>query len=263
METNYSSIVCCPKCRHELYFFKNDDEGPDGSGAWICRDCGKVFHNQDGFIQFINDDDVFRLTKREEIMRSIYARFYTPLTNWMFIPCGGVRKARQEVLEHLEMKPGDLVLETGIGTGDNIPYLNGMIDGCPYFGLDNQVIMLKNCCRNSHKWKQPVFLYRANAEELPFRDNSFDVVFHLGAINLFKDKKQAIDEMIRVAKPGTRIVIADESEKASKLFAILVGRHEPVVPPVHLVPEEMQELSLKNIWNDYGYLITFRKPPIK
>jgi ubiquinone/menaquinone biosynthesis C-methylase UbiE len=178
----------------------------------------------------------------------------------MFLPCGGECNARQEVLENLEINPDSLVLETGIGIGDNISYLNGILNGRPYYGLDNQNIMLHKCIMNSNKWKQPVKLYRANAEELPFKDNSFDVVFHLGAINLFRDKKSAIDEMIRVAKPGTRIVIADESEKASRLFAIFVGHHDPVVPPVDLIPGTMLEINLKSIWKDYGYLITFRKP---
>ena len=260
METQYSDVICCPKCKHELYFIRDEEPSANFREIWECRHCRTIYPGSEGFIQFITNEEVFRLSRREEVMRAIYARFYTPLTNLMFIPCGGVKKARHEVLEHLEMKPGDLVLETGIGTGDNIPYLNGMKDGCPYYGLDNQVIMLRNCTKNSHKWKQPVHLYRANAEELPFKDCCFDVVFHLGAINLFKDKKSAIQEMIRVAKPGTRIVIADESEKASKLFAIFVGKHDPVVPPIHLIPGHMQEINLKSIWNDYGYLITFRKP---
>ena len=260
MKSIYPDIICCPKCKHELQYRKPGTASQHESPVWKCSFCGECYPDLDGYIQFIHDEDVFRSSRREEFMRAVYARFYTPLTNMMFIPCGGVKKARHEVLSQLEMKPGDTVLETGIGTGDNIPYLNGYIVGCPFFGLDNQTIMLKNCLKNSHKWEQPVRLYRANAEELPFKDNSFDVVFHLGAINLFEDKKSAIDEMIRVAKPGIKIVIADESEKASKLFAIFVGKHDPVVPPIDLVPSGMQEITLKSIWNDYGYLITFRKP---
>jgi len=100
----------------------------------------------------------------------------------------------------------------------------------------------------------------AGAMPRPQMLEGVDVVFHLGAINLFRDKKSAIDEMIRVARPGTRIVIADESEKASRLFAIFVGHHDPVVPPVDLIPANMLEVNLKSIWNEYGYLITFRKP---
>jgi hypothetical protein len=63
-----------------------------------------------------------------------------------------------------------------------------------------------------------------------------------------------------VAKPGTRIVLADETEKATRLFAIFVGKHEPIVPPVDLIPGSMQQIKLEIIWKGYGYLITFRKP---
>jgi ubiquinone/menaquinone biosynthesis C-methylase UbiE len=211
-------------------------------------------------IHFIRDHEVFQRSRREEVARNWYARAYTPLTNIMFLPCGGAYQARKEVLDQLELKPGDKVLETGIGTGDNIPQLNSKLDGCRIYGLDNQVVMLKKCAKNCKRWHSDIRLYRANAEELPFKDNSFDVVFHLGAINLFRDKKQAIDEMIRVARPGTKIVIADESEKATRWLALFVGKNEPVVPPVDLVDRRMLDIRLEEIWKGYGYLITFRKP---
>jgi ubiquinone/menaquinone biosynthesis C-methylase UbiE/ribosomal protein L37AE/L43A len=255
-----SELICCPKCKKELRYSGQENASPELSGVWQCQYCGNKYSEYEGYINFAGEREVFRCSERERFARSIYARYYTPLTNLMFLPCGGVNKARKEVLENLEIRPGSTVLETGIGTGDNIPFLNCRLEGCLFYGLDNQQFMLRKCARNSDKWKLPVKLYRANAEELPFKDNSFDVVFHLGAINLFKDKKQAIDEMVRVARSGTRIVIADETEKASRLMAIFVGRHEPVVPPVGLVPETMQEIELKTIWNGYGYLITFRKP---
>jgi ubiquinone/menaquinone biosynthesis C-methylase UbiE/uncharacterized protein YbaR (Trm112 family) len=259
-ETNISEIICCPKCKLGLHFKEQERAFSKRRGIWKCQCCGKEYPDSEGIIEFIRDEEVFRSSRRESIMRSIYAHLYTPLTNLMFLPCGGVRNARLEVLKNLEMGPRSIVLETGVGTGDNIPYLKSMTGGCQIYCLDNQLIMLRKCARNSKKWKQPVRLYRANAEELPFKDNYFDVVFHVGAINLFENKKKAIEEMIRVAKPGTRIVIADETEKASKLFAIFIGRHEPVVAPIDLVPESMLEINLQNIWNDYGYLILFRKP---
>jgi ubiquinone/menaquinone biosynthesis C-methylase UbiE len=85
-------------------------------------------------------------------------------------------------------------------------------------------------------------------------------VFHLGAINLFPDKGRAIEEMIRVAKPGTRIVIADETDKAARLFNVFTGANDKVTPPVDLIPVNMINKSLEIIWRGYGYLIQFTKP---
>jgi len=260
MKSQPAEILCCPKCKNELHFKGEEITDAHLSCGLFCPECSSEFKVNEGFIHFIREDEVFRFSKREEFFRSVYASLYTPVTNLMFLPCGGTKNARREVLENLEIKTGSSILETGIGTGDNILFLKDRLNGCLYYGLDNQLRMLRTCARNLYKWNRLANLYRANAEQLPFKDNSFDVVFHLGAINLFQGKKQAIDEMIRVAKPGTRIVIADETEKASRLFAIFVGKHEPIVPPVDLVPMEMQEIKLEIIWKDYGYLITFRKP---
>jgi hypothetical protein len=70
--------------------------------------------------------------------------------------------------------------------------------------------------------------------------------------------------MIRVARPGSKIVIADENEKADKLRdkllipRILFGKREEVVPPIDFVPKTMTDIGLNTIWNGLGYCIEFR-----
>jgi len=63
------------------------------------------------------------------------------------------------------------------------------------------------------RWQRHAQLFQGEAERLPFRDAVFDCVFHVGGINFFSDKERAITEMIRAAKPGTKLVIVDETEK--------------------------------------------------
>lgn len=255
-------ILCCPACHAQLILTKIHDSQPTDECFLSCVHCNMSFKNENKFIDFLGEEDVVHFSKRFEIFRTFYNKFYTPLTNMMFIPCGGVKKARQEVIGAIEMFPGASVLETGIGPGDNIRILNKLFPGCSFYGIDIQKRMLKKCSINLCKCKLDVCLYNATAEKLPFNDNSFDIVFHLGAINLFKDKKCAIQEMIRVAKPATKIVIADETQKAVRLFKIFIGDQPKVVPPIDLVPGEMQEIKLSTIWKGFGYRIEFRKPVV-
>jgi ubiquinone/menaquinone biosynthesis C-methylase UbiE/uncharacterized protein YbaR (Trm112 family) len=253
-------ILCCPHCLGSLKFNGSMEKEEFQSGLLTCSKCGRRYPVTDGMINFVLPGEEQRFSKRFELMRSLYNSFYTPLTNLMFVPCGGYRKARHEVLDRLEIKPGCQVLETGIGTGDNLPFLNGYMRRCGYVGIDIQQRMLNTCIRNLDRYQVKAGLMVANAERLPFRDQSFDVVFHLGAINLFTDKRRAILEMIRVARKGSRIVIADETEKAARLLNLFVGTREPIVPPLDLIPETMHEIRLETIWNGYGYLIEFRVP---
>jgi ubiquinone/menaquinone biosynthesis C-methylase UbiE len=111
-------------------------------------------------------------------------------------------------------------------------------------------------------------LFLGNAEDLPFANDSFDVVFHVGGINFFNDRAKAILEMIRVAKPGSRILIADETEKHVKgtyeripiTSGYFKNRQETVAAPVDLVPPAMQEINLEILRDGQFYALTFRKP---
>jgi ubiquinone/menaquinone biosynthesis C-methylase UbiE len=168
-------------------------------------------------------------------------------------------------LRWLEVRPGDSVLETSVGTGLNFKYLPR---GARLSGLDLSLEMLTSCQANLRRWAREADLFLGNAEELPFADNSFDVVFHTGGINFFNDRARAIREMIRVAKPGSRILIADETEEHVKATYERVpvtslffrNRAAPVQAPVELVPPEMQEIHLETLWRGRFYALTFRKP---
>jgi ubiquinone/menaquinone biosynthesis C-methylase UbiE len=165
----------------------------------------------------------------------------------------------------LDVKPGDSVLETSVGTGLNFKHLP---QGVKLSGLDLSPEMLANCQINLRRWQMNADLYLCNAESLPFADSSFDVVFHVGGINFFNDRAKAIREMIRVARPGSLLLIADETEKHVKevyergLGGFYKHRKAPVSAPIDLVPPEMQDVHLESLKSGMFYALTFRKPAL-
>jgi ubiquinone/menaquinone biosynthesis C-methylase UbiE len=54
-----------------------------------------------------------------------------------------------------------------------------------------------------------VLLQEANAESLPFVDESFDIVFCRSSLHHFADARQAVREMFRVCRIGGRVVLMD------------------------------------------------------
>jgi len=172
-----------------------------------------------------------------------------------------------EITKNFGIKEGDMVLETSIGTGRNMKYLPKNIQ---YYGIDINKAMLKKCMENMIKKKRKIELYLGNAEFLPFKDETFDCVFHIGGINFFNDRRRAIEEMIRVAKPGAKITIGDEMEKtikdhyekmpeARKSYKLSEIEKSRVVAPIDLVPFEMKDITVKN-FKDFFYILAFRKP---
>jgi ubiquinone/menaquinone biosynthesis C-methylase UbiE len=165
----------------------------------------------------------------------------------------------------LQVKPGDSVLETSVGTGLNFKYLPR---GTKISGLDLSLEMLANCQNNLRRWKKDADLYLGNAESLPFADSSFDVVFTCGGFNFFSDRPKALGEMIRVAKPGGHLMIEDETEEYVKsayekipyTSSFYGDRKQPVTVPIDLVPPEMEDIRVELLKNGKFYAITFRKP---
>lgn len=171
---------------------------------------------------------------------------------------------RKDLLSDLSIKEDDKVLETSIGAGANIPALTNKAH---YFGVDISIEMLRACQSYSLIKPYDLHLIHANAEYLPFKDESFDVVFHFGGINFFNDIPQAIKEMIRVAKPGALIMIGDETQNhidswyckipfVKKFFKNM----PPISPPIGHIPQEMVNINMGYKWNDSMYVITFHKP---
>ncbi len=172
---------------------------------------------------------------------------------------------RWDFLQELEVTSNSNVLEVSVGTADNLRYLR---DDINFLGLDISWNMLRRARRNVRRWGLAADFVQGEAERLPFRNAVFDVVFHVGGINFFDDPGQAMVEMCRVAAPGTKIVIVDETERVvQRLYERLPllrqhfrGRSTPVTPPVNLVPRGMLDIRCREEFKGRLYCLTFRTP---
>jgi ubiquinone/menaquinone biosynthesis C-methylase UbiE len=229
---------------------------------------GERFPIRNGIPVFLKPEDVTGSNRKYNQLYEIIGGFYDSSQKFMSaLLYGGRDHIFNSYLRFLEIKPGDSVLETSVGTGLNYRYLPHDVK---LFGLDLSAEMLANCQANLRRWDMEAELFHGNAESLPFSDNSFEVVFHAGGINFFNDKAKALREMIRVAKPGSLILIADETEQHVKdsyekipvTSSYFKNRKETVFAPIDLVPPEMQQVHLETVWEGRFYVLTFRKPSL-
>jgi ubiquinone/menaquinone biosynthesis C-methylase UbiE len=257
------NILACPECQGVLTIASHAE-----NAGYFCPACQRHYPVVDGIPLFVQPEALTGLNRRFSQIYDWASWVYRLFSRIAFAYIGmKEERGRREITDRLEPK-GGRVLEVSIGPGVNLPYLVGRPDVGEIYGLDISPGQLNRCREYiaHHGWD--VQLQLGNAEQLPYFDNTFEAVFHVGGINFFNDKKKAIEEMIRVAKPGARILIADEHEKGAQGYEKLFpgfGRHfegkrEIIVPPLDLVPEAMLEKRLFDIWKGWFYCIEFRKP---
>jgi SAM-dependent methyltransferase len=107
---------------------------------------------------------------------------------------------------------GETVLDIGCGAGVDTVVAAKMVgpEG-RVIGIDMTPGMLARARKNLQGTSiQNVSFHRASAEDLPFPDESFDVVISNGVFNLIPDKARALEEVFRVLKPHGRMMIADQ-----------------------------------------------------
>ena len=238
----------------------------EGGDEIMVSEANERFPIRNGIPAFVNPEEITGANRKYNMLYETIAGFYDDTQRVGSALIGMDRDAYvRSYLNRLEVRPDDRVLETSVGTGLNFKYLPR---SAHFSGLDLSTEMLARCQDNLRRWRMDADLYLGNAEFLPFTDNSFDVVFHVGGINFFSDRERAIREMIRVAKPDSLLLIADETEehvrkayeKMPYTQEFYKNRNAVVSAPVDLLPPGMEEIHVETVWGNRFYALTFRKP---
>jgi arsenite methyltransferase len=107
---------------------------------------------------------------------------------------------------------GESVLDVGCGGGvDTLVAAMLVGPGGKAIGIDLIPEMVARARENVGKTPlKNVSFQKSSPEEMPFPDESFDVVISNGAFNLVIDKAKALREVFRVLKPRGRLMMADQ-----------------------------------------------------
>jgi len=175
-------------------------------------------------------------------------------------------KERRKAVARLELSPRTRVLEVSCGTGSNLPLLReGVGEHGLVAGLDISAGMLNRCRRKLRGKRVRARLLLGDAARLPFREGSFDAVFHHGGIAEFPDKRAAMGEMARVVRPGGKVVICDAGlppDRPARWINRQLLKLQPAYaapPPVKLLPPKAQKVQVSWIRGDAWYMIEFVK----
>lgn len=251
------------------------DLTPSGE-TLVCDRCAQVYPIRDGVLVVKDQHAADNAIARDFYNSPLWPKFR--FWEWFFFLCnGGERKSRNVILKHLPKEPGLKLLDVAIGDG---VYVKWLPEDWSIVGIDVSTFQLSNNLKRNEG--RDLRLILGEAEQLPFRDESFDSVLSIGGFNHFHDPEGALREMVRVVKPGSTIVISDEipnftdrlmfhkiglksldrwlvARSIGNDFADLVERHHRM-DIAEIGRRVLKDSQYESIWHGGGYVMVGKAP---
>ncbi len=167
---------------------------------------------------------------------------YSGLSLWL-------RYVQKKVVDSLEIKARNYLLDASCGTGELLRYLQKKVPLAKLYGLDLSSKMLKV---TKKKLGSRAILKEGSVERLPFASRSFDFVFSTEAFHHYLHPEKALPEFHRVLMPKGKLVIADlnfSSAVVHKLFKWLEPGHVDIYSPK----------QFKEMFEDAGFKVLSQK----
>jgi demethylmenaquinone methyltransferase/2-methoxy-6-polyprenyl-1,4-benzoquinol methylase len=144
------------------------------------------------------------------------------------------RRWKRRLADLAAVRPGDRALDLCCGTGDIAFALARR--GAAVVGLDFSEAMLQVAVARSRKAGAPapagLRFQRGDAQQIPFPDDSFDIVTVGYGLRNLSSWETGLREMRRVAKPGGRLLVLDFGKPDNALWRGLYFAHLRCAVPV-------------------------------
>jgi demethylmenaquinone methyltransferase/2-methoxy-6-polyprenyl-1,4-benzoquinol methylase len=119
------------------------------------------------------------------------------------------KKKLMIISNFLDINPDNKLLDIGCGTG-----FSSEIFKCQIIGLEPSKAMLIQGKKNV---ANKMDFLQGRGEQLPFSDNSFDIVICVTALHNFEDPEKSLEEIKRVSKGKGAITILKKAKYAKEL----------------------------------------------
>ena len=118
-------------------------------------------------------------------------------------------RTTRSVVDHAGLEAGDRVLDVGCGAGSGVAYAAERARASSVAAVDPSPTFVAMVRRRVPEADVRV----AGAEELPFDDGSFTVIWSVASMHHWDDRDRGLADLVRTLAPGGRLLIAEKALK--------------------------------------------------
>jgi ubiquinone/menaquinone biosynthesis C-methylase UbiE len=260
-------VIRCPKCHKPLQEFEQFSEIENTT---LFCEKGHTWTVENGIPSLVHpriDEKDAKWISDYDQMAENYDEMVKLYDEWLGID---MMKERERFAQFIPIEGPSKIMDVSVGTAANFIALYNRFQGKQMgrfnlHGLDLSKGMLHVAKKKLSERKISCTLVHGSVFNIPYRDNSFDIVLHSGGINTFSDISMALEEMMRIAEPEGIVIVTDEGlspqaretprgKDIIKTNSLFASR-----PPLEHMPERARNLEVRYIMNDTFYQIMFKK----
>lgn len=140
---------------------------------------------------------------------------------------------RRKAIKELKSLKPQLVLDVATGTGDVAILTHKILKPAKVTGIDISEGMLELGRKKVEKLQlqKSIELLKGDSERIDFDDSSFDAITVAFGVRNYQNLEQGLKEMLRVLRPGGKLVVLEFSKPKQAAFKALYNLYMKVIAP--------------------------------
>ncbi len=227
----------------------------------------KKFYIRNEIINFLNSN---KLNSTEKKIKKEYDNFsnnYDKWITWMFKSFNEDEKvSRNKIIKRLNIKKNFKVLEIGSGTGRDTIFLEKKIGKNGKLYVQDISEKMINILQKKFKNNKKIIPFISNSDQLPFKNEYFDVIYNFGSFNEFEKPSKVLLEFNRILKVNGIVLIGDENIAPwlkNSIYAKIIETNNNIFErdfvPLKYLPQNSEDVSLSWEIGKCFYIITYKK----
>ena len=213
--------------------------------------------------EILGSDAATRALSVTVVENDFVTRVYESITwayDWTYGPT--LHQGRVRAIQRMAIRPGERVLEVGVGTGINTLLYPA---DCSVTGIDLTSSMLdKARDRIAREGIKNVRLLEMDAADLKFADGTFDIVYAPYLISVVPDPVAVAREMGRVCRIGGRVIFLNHFRSPNPILAFFERLISPLtvhigfksdldlpafLAQIDIKPTSIEKVNVPKIWS--------------
>jgi SAM-dependent methyltransferase len=121
-----------------------------------------------------------------------------------------MRATKQHLISVLNLQRGDHVLDAACGVGHDAQTLSRLVGRAGLVvGIDKSKAMIQVAKKRTHRLNLSLEFHVCDAHRLNYPQETFDGSIIFGAFTLFEHPSEVLTQILRVLKPGKRLVVME------------------------------------------------------